>query len=93
VNLTQSGGVLRGLGTVTVTGALNWTGGAMFDAGKTLVAATATGTISGSGEKDLALNRVLENGGTLVVSGGTVFFNQNNNGGGAVINNLAGGDA
>ncbi|MBI2926300.1 MAG: hypothetical protein HYY24_11420, partial [Verrucomicrobia bacterium] len=89
-SLTQSGGVLRGTGTVTATGTLAWTDGAMRDGGKTLIAAGASGTISGGGSKDLAANRVLENAGTLVVSGGTVFFNQSNLGGGAVINNLAG---
>ena len=90
VNLTQSGGVLRGLGTVTVTGTFSWTAGSMFDAGKTLLAATATGTISGGGNKGLDVNRVFENAGTLVASGGVVFFNLSNTGGGAVINNLAG---
>ena len=91
VNLSQqTSGTLRGTGTVTVTGALNWTGGAMLDAGKTRIAASATGTISGGNVKDLAVNRVLENAGTLMVSGGTVFFNQSSFGGGAVINNLAG---
>ena len=62
----------------------------MLDAGKTRIAASATGTISGGNVKDLAVNRVLENAGTLLVSGGTVIFNQSGFGGGAVINNLAG---
>ena len=91
MNLTQTSGTLRGTGTVTVTGALNWTGGAMLDAGKTRIAASATGTISGGNVKDLAVNRVLENAGTLLVSGGAILFNQIGSfGGGAVINNLAG---
>jgi hypothetical protein len=88
--LTLSGGSLRGTGTVTVTNSFTWTGGSMLDAGKTLLAATASGTISGGNNKDLAVNRVLENAGTLTVSGGTVFFNRDSFGGGAVINNLAG---
>src|SRR4030095_13836169 len=86
----QSGGTLGGTATISTTTVFSWTGGAMLDSGKTLIAVGATGTISGGGQKDLAVNRVLENAGTLIVSGGTVSFNLNNNGGGAVINNLAG---
>jgi|GEM_PF-2664832 len=63
----------------------------MRDTGKTLIAPGATGTISGGANKDLSVNRILENAGTLTVSGGTVFFNISSFGGGAVINNLAGG--
>ncbi|MFN0127442.1 MAG: hypothetical protein ACKV19_12230, partial [Verrucomicrobiales bacterium] len=88
-NLTLSSGTLAGTATVTVTNSLSWTGGSMRDAGKTLIAASATGTISGGASKDLSVNRILENAGTLTVSGGTVFFNISNFGGGAVINNLA----
>ena len=89
-NYTQNGGTLRGAGTVTVTGAFSWTGGVMRDAGKTLVAAGAAGSLSGGNNKDLASGRILENAGSFTVSGGTVFFNRDNFGGGAVINNLAG---
>ena len=53
------------------------------------IAASATGTIGGECE-GFAVNRVLENAGTLLVSGGAIFFNQSSFGGGAVINNLAG---
>jgi hypothetical protein len=62
----------------------------MRDAGTTLIAAGATGSISSNSSKDLSTGRVLENAGSLTVSGGTIFFNLSNLGGGAVVRNLAG---
>ncbi len=88
--LSFSGGTLRGLGTLSVTSRFSWTGGTMRDAGKTLIAAGATGSIGGLSNKDLAAGRQLENAGTLIISGNNLFFNLNNLGGGAVIHNLAG---
>lgn len=85
-----AGGTLRGLGTLTIEGVFTWTGGTMRDAGRTVIAAGATATISGAANKGLDAGRVLENAGSLVVSGGTIFFNLNGFGGGAVVNNLAG---
>ncbi|MFN0129716.1 MAG: Ig-like domain-containing protein, partial [Verrucomicrobiales bacterium] len=70
-----TGGTLAGTGEFAIQGTFLWTGGSMRDAGKTLIAAGATGTISGGANKDLSVDRVLENAGTLTASGGTVFFN------------------
>ncbi|HAV63466.1 MAG TPA: hypothetical protein DCY13_14000, partial [Verrucomicrobiales bacterium] len=69
-----------------------WTGGTMTGSGTTHLGAGATANIGGAANKDLAAGRVLENAGTLVISGGTLFFNLNNLGGGAILNNLAGAE-
>ncbi len=87
----QAGGSLRGTGAITITNSFSWTGGAMVDAGRTVLPPGVNGTISSGNQKDLAAGRVLENAGTLVVSGGSFYFNLSNLGGGALINNLAGG--
>ncbi|HSH14864.1 MAG TPA: hypothetical protein VLD18_02450, partial [Verrucomicrobiae bacterium] len=89
---TQSNGILQNSGDVIVAGAFSWTGGSMIGAGVTRLAPGSTGAISGAANKGLSANRVLENGGTLVIREGTLYFNLGNQGGGAVLNNLAGGE-
>src|SRR5262245_3289627 len=70
--LSLSGGILGGAGTLTITGSLAWTGGVMQGSGTTRVAVGATGTISGSSNKDLA--RILENFGTVDYTGSGFRF-------------------
>ncbi|MHC4698113.1 MAG: hypothetical protein ACYTFA_15375, partial [Planctomycetota bacterium] len=68
--LTQSGGILRGPGTITVTSQLNWSGGNMsHDGGSVIVEVGATLNMSGSAEKTLAYSRTLQNNGTGTWSG------------------------
>ncbi len=86
----QAGGTLSGTGEWLVTQSLAWTGGTMRDAGKTVLAPGAAGTLSTGSNKGLDVGRVFENAGTLVASGGTVFFNLSGAGGGAVVRNLDG---
>ena len=56
VNLS---GTIGGSGITTVTGPMNWTGGAMSGTGTTVISPTASLTMSGGGNKSLF--RVLEN--------------------------------
>ena len=71
MNLT--GGSLGGTGIITVTSALNWSGGNMAaGTGKTVLAATTTGTISGAANK--WLSRTLENSGSLDYTGTNLLF-------------------
>jgi hypothetical protein len=71
--LNMTGGSLGGTGIVTVTGTLSWSGGNMAaGTGKTSLASTAVGTISGSGNK--WLSRTLENAGTLDYNGSNLLF-------------------
>jgi hypothetical protein len=66
-SLTLSAGTLTGSGDVRVTTALTWTDGKMIGTGKTILEATALGTIAG--DQDLlttrTLGRRLDNAGTL----------------------------
>jgi hypothetical protein len=62
--LTLSGGTLSGSGTVTLTGAGTWTGGAsMSGSGTTTVGSTGSLTLSGASADTLA--RTLSNSGTV----------------------------
>src|SRR5262249_17670810 len=64
-NLNRPFGTLTGAGDLTVTGALNWTGGTMSGAGTTAVAQGGTLNLSG----DLTLDaRTLANAGTATYS-------------------------
>ncbi len=73
VTLTLSGGSLGGTGIVTVTATMTWSGGDMAaSTGKTVLAGSATGTISGTGNK--YLSRTLENSGTLDYTGSNLQF-------------------
>jgi hypothetical protein len=81
--LTLSGGTLGGVGTLTVSGTLTWTGGEMNNGGRTV--ANGGMTISGNNGKALR-NRVLDNAGTATWTGtGSIAMDGN-----AVWNNLAG---
>ena len=79
LNITS--GTINGVGGLTATRTVNWTGGTIATGGTTVIAAGATLNVSGGGWKDL--QGVLENdgtanwtGGTIQLSGGTI----NNNG-------------
>jgi len=74
-NLTLSNsGRLGGSGTVTVTGALTWTGGTMRGTGKTVLAAGATATLNNtSNNLGLDESRVFENAGTVTHNGNLIF--------------------
>jgi len=61
-NLVQSGGVLSGIGTVTVNGTLTWQGGTMSGSGTTIAASTLA--IEGAGAKSITEARTLDNAGT-----------------------------
>ena len=66
----QGRGSLAGSGTVTITAALSWTGGDEYGTGitggfgSTVVAGSATLSISGSNSKNLRASRTLTNQGT-----------------------------
>src|SRR5205807_6944908 len=78
-----NGGTLTGIGTVTVTNALNWISGTMSGTGHT--AASGAFTLNGS---FLTLNaRTIGDAGTASLAQGTSISTSNN----AVWNNLAGG--
>ncbi|MCF7730949.1 MAG: carboxypeptidase regulatory-like domain-containing protein, partial [Akkermansiaceae bacterium] len=82
-NLTVSavavgGGTLTGTGILTVTGGFAWTGGTMNGIGSLVIAATATGTLSGPSGKTLNGGWQLVNQGSLTMSGaGLTLSNQN----------------
>ncbi|HAV63464.1 MAG TPA: hypothetical protein DCY13_13990, partial [Verrucomicrobiales bacterium] len=84
-------GTLNAGPRLNMAGRLEWTGGAMTGPGVTRIETVAHVNVSGATNKDLSAGRVIENAGTMVVSGANLFFNLNNLGGGAIINNLAGG--
>ncbi len=66
-----SNGELSGSGDVTVTNVLDWTGGAMSGAGKTIIPTGATLNISVTNSVHY-LNRMLENNGTTTWTGGVL---------------------
>ena len=72
-SLTQSGGTLGGTGTLTASGAVNWTGGTQTDAGKTVLASGATLSIGGASDVFLRGGRTLQidSGATATWSGAT----------------------
>jgi hypothetical protein len=81
--LTLDAAQLMGTGNVTVTAALNWTGGSMRGLGTT----TSIGTLNLSGTpKDLNDRRVLFNAGTATWTGTEILRIRN----GAELTNLAG---
>jgi hypothetical protein len=67
-NLTLTAGTLTGSSNLTVYGDFVWTSGTMDGSGRTIIAPGATLTIN-SPSFTLALNRPLENGGTVVWAG------------------------
>lgn len=69
-NLNLSGGILTGLGTVTINpgGQLNWSGGTMSGIGTTVVSAGAVLNLSGSDSENLS-GRTLNNLGRATWSG------------------------
>ena len=87
--LTETSGSLGGSGIVTVTGTLTWSGGNMAaGTGKTVLAASGTGTISTADSK--WLSRTLENSGNLTYSGSNFLFGFGS-GQAGVLNTLSGG--
>jgi hypothetical protein len=62
-------GTLGGTDTLTVSGTLTWTGGAMTGTGSTVIPGTASLGISGANEKELDA-RTLETDGTVTFTGG-----------------------
>jgi fibronectin-binding autotransporter adhesin len=88
-SLTMSGGTLAGTGTLTVSNQFSWSGGDMTtNAGRTVLAAGVTGTITGTNVK--RLGRVLDNDGNITYSGSAFGFGPIA-GSFGVFNNLAGG--
>ncbi len=86
-NLSIDGGTLTGPGALTVSGTFGWTSGNMGGTGKTILATTATGTITSSFGH--GLGRILENAGSLTFSASNLGFGITGTESG-VINNLAG---
>src|SRR5947207_9962195 len=65
VDTINLSGLLTGTGTVTITTALNWTGGQMSGTGKTLILPAAVATISTASQKTLSNGRTFDNQGTV----------------------------
>jgi hypothetical protein len=68
-NLTVNNGTLTDPGTLTVTGAFNWTGGNLDAVGTTTLGAASTATISGSNNKTLSNGHLLNTQGSTTFSG------------------------
>ncbi|MGE3847942.1 MAG: beta strand repeat-containing protein, partial [Gammaproteobacteria bacterium] len=85
----QSGGLLSGTGTLTVSGAASLGGGAMSGAGTTVLQGTST-LNAGAGTFILDAGRILRNEGTLTWSGGTLALNSTFGPGAGDIENAAG---
>ena len=85
-SLSLVGGTLDGAATLMVSGTFAWSDSTMRGTGKTALAATATGTITGGDEY---LGRILENAGNLAFSGNRMIVGVSASESG-VINNLAG---
>jgi hypothetical protein len=83
--LNLSGGAINGLATLTVTKRMNWTGGRMDQAGRTVIETDGVLNIANAGAVALSA-RTLENGG-LAVWTGTADLNCDS---GAVLTNRAG---
>ena len=83
--LNLSSGTLSGTGDVTINTALNWTGGSMSGAGRTIIAAGATMAITANGST--SLSRALDNNGAATMSG---INSWNFNTATAIFSNLAG---
>lgn len=71
--LLQWGGTLAGGGTVTVTGAFNWTAGTQTGTGATILAGGASTVIEGTTYMKTLDGRILENWGDLVWVEGTIY--------------------
>ena len=70
--LKQTGGMITGAGTLTVTGAFAWSDGDQEGPGATVLAAGATGVVSDNA--GLREDRELRNAGTLTIDDATVFM-------------------
>ena len=70
--LKQTGGMITGAGTLTVTGAFAWSDGDQEGPGATVLAAGATGVVSDN--VGLREDRELRNAGTLTIDDATVFM-------------------
>jgi RHS repeat-associated protein len=67
-SLSPSGGVLGGAGDISVSDGLNWNGGTMSGAGRTILAAGVTGSITGG-----TLARTLVNRGAVTAAGSSWY--------------------
>ncbi|MEO1075766.1 MAG: T9SS type A sorting domain-containing protein [Bacteroidota bacterium] len=72
-DLTIEGGILDGSGTLTVTGALDWTGGRMEGSGTTVLGPTIPLTIGGDRTITLSGTRTLRTEGPVAWTGDTDF--------------------
>jgi hypothetical protein len=87
--LELASGALGGSGVLTVTSSMTWSGGDMAaSAGKTVLAASATGTLSDANIK--SLSRILDTQGTVAYTGSNFVFGLNA-GDVGVLNILSGG--
>jgi hypothetical protein len=87
-NLTLTGGTLTGANSITVTGAMNWTGGALHGTGATNIAAGATLTLNDGPDYLRQQGRAINNAGTATWTTGGVYYWYLENG--AVFTNQAG---
>ncbi len=85
--LTQRRGTVSGSGSLTITNSFTFSGGNQSGSGKTIVATTATATLSGTSQK--FLGRTLENAGVTTYSGSNLKFGIA--GGSGILRNLATG--
>ncbi len=67
---TQSGGVVSGSGQISVTQQGTWNGGAHSRNGTTTIPPGAVLTLTGPATKTIQINRIVNNGGTVVLEGG-----------------------
>jgi hypothetical protein len=84
-NLDLSTGTLDGTGAVTISNAMNWTGGNMSGSGRTIIPPGGTLNLSNAGAVVL-ITRILENGGSVLWTGAGGMIMEV----GAVITNRAG---
>jgi len=67
-NFKLESGTLNGVGSITVTGTLDWTGGTFAEAGTTTIASTGTFNITWA-QHQVTIARTINNAGTAVWSG------------------------
>lgn len=75
--LEFTNGQLRGLGTIRANGLMRWTGGSMYDAGRTEVGPTGRLEVASPSSIWLGHQRVLRTDGTGEYTSGTWYFEQN----------------
>ena len=68
-SLTVSGGILKGAGTVDVSGSMSWSAGELTGSGSTVILPGVSAMLEGSGHSYL-VNHLFINEGTMTLSGG-----------------------